>query len=179
MINDYYTVISRWLMQYFGVAANEFDRGFCTALALVITALLLLIVLGLIIKLIFRKPAVEGVSISGDNGDIFISRNAITGAIRQLQSSFPEFEVLKTALRMEKRQLVITLTVNFNPTAGTLIERVELLKRRIFSDLTTTFGIGTLERIDVRLHKTIDSSTSAPGDNDPGQNIDGGYVAGF
>ena len=43
---------------------NEFERGFYTALMLAGLVLFLLIVLCLILKLIFRKPAVPGITLA-------------------------------------------------------------------------------------------------------------------
>ena len=55
--------------------ATEFERGFQAALILAALIFLLLIVLGLILKIVFRKPAVPGVTLEREDGDIFISRS--------------------------------------------------------------------------------------------------------
>ena len=75
------------------------------------------------LRLIFRKPAVPGVTLEREDGNIFISRNAIFTAVCRLESSFPELEILKVNMQRKGHgELALIITVMFAEKDRNLIK---------------------------------------------------------
>ena len=154
-------------------AAGEFERGFQTALILAALVFLLLIVLGLILKICFRKPAVPGVTLEREDGNIFISRNAICNAITRLEEEFTELEIIKVVmLRNRRRELELAVNVEFEAGSEAFDAVAGALKQRIFVMLNKSFGIDTIKSISINLiripegrHQNNEHAAAAVGNN--------------
>ena len=135
-------------------AINDFERGFYAALILTVLVFLLLFIIGLIIKLMLRKPAVPGVTLEREDGDIFISRNAIFTAVCRLEEDFPELEILKVAMiRDRHRNLGLTVTVMFDEKDMAFDAVAGSFKQRVFSMLNNSFGIESVKTVAIVLSK--------------------------
>ena len=132
-------------------AGNEFERGFFTALLLTAAILLLLLLICLILKIIFRKPSVPGVTLPREDGDIFISRNAIFSVVSRLEEFFPELEIRKVALNRSGRELSMSVTVWFYQQDSTFDALAGSLKQRIFDTLKQSLGIDSVKSVAVVL----------------------------
>lgn len=132
-------------------AGNEFERGFFTALLITAAILLLLLLICLILKIIFRKPSVPGVTLPREDGDIFISRNAIFSVVSRLEEFFPELEIRKVALKRSGRDLSMTVTVLFYQQDSTFDALAGSLKQRIFDTLKQSLGIDSVKSVAVVL----------------------------
>ncbi len=133
---------------------NDFERGFYTALILAGLVLFLVIVLCLIAKLLFRKPAVPGVTLEREDGDIFISRNALSTAVFHLEDEFPGFEVLKVLLGHGRRgELELAVTVLFDEKSGAFDKISNSFKKRVFDILQHSFGIDSIKSVSIALSK--------------------------
>ena len=132
--------------------ATEFERGFQAALILAALIFLLLIVLGLILKIVFRKPAVPGVTLEREDGDIFISRNAIYSAVRNLEDEFPALGILKVVMqRNRRRELELQINVEFEACGEAFDAVAGAFKQRVFVMLNKSFGIDTVRSISINL----------------------------
>ena len=147
-----YNYLSRFLD--FWPCASEFEKGFRSAMMLAALVFLLLIVLAVILKLIFRKPAVPGVTLLREDGDIFISRNAIYTAICRLEKEFSEFEILKVNMhRTRTRDLGLTITVLYEEQDRSFDAAAAALKQRVFDMLTRSFGSERVKSVSIVLAK--------------------------
>ena len=135
-------------------AANDFERGFFLALLLTALVFFLLLLLCLILKLIFRKPSVPGVTLERENGDIFISRNAIFAAVCRLEKAFPELEILKVGMSRKRRgELGLTVTVMFDERGSSFDAVAESFKQQVFIMLSKSFGIDSVTSVEINLSK--------------------------
>ena len=132
--------------------ASDFERGFRSAMLLAALIFLLLIVIGVIVKLILRKPAVAGVTLSREDGDIFISRNAVYTAVCQLEKEFPEFEILKVSMHRDRHNdLALAVTLLYEEHKRSFDAAAAGLKQSIFLMLTRSFGIESVKSVSIVL----------------------------
>ncbi len=135
-------------------AANDFERGFFLALLAAALVFFLLLLLCLILKLIFRKPAVPGVTLLREDGDIFISRNAIFTAVCRLEKDFPELEILKVNMhRLRHGDLALTVTVMFEENKESFDAVAGAFKQKVFTMLNKSFGIDSIKNVAINLAK--------------------------
>lgn len=133
---------------------SEFECGFYTALLLAAAVFFLLFVICLILKLLFRKPAVPGVTLEREDGNIFISRNAIFTAVSHLESEFPELEIMKVVMqRSRSRELGLIVTVMFDERNNSFVTVAGMFKQRIFAMLNKSFGIDSVTSVAINLAK--------------------------
>lgn len=155
---------------------NDFERGFYTALILTGLILLLIIVLCLIVKLWFRKPAIPGVTLEREDGDIFISRHALSSAVYHLEDDFPGIEILKVALTNgRKGDLELAVSLAYDEKQGSFESAAKAFKARIFRELHGTFGIDVIKTVALHLTRLPDSRRIGDS-NDP---INDTFVAGI
>ena len=135
-------------------AVNDFERGFYIALILTALVFFLLLLLCLILKLIFRKPAVPGVTLEREDGNIFISRNAIFTAVCRLEGTFPELEILKVNMRRKRHgELALSVTVMFAERDKSFDAVAGAFKQQVFIMLNKSFGIDTIKSVAINLAK--------------------------
>ena len=133
-------------------AGTDFERGFQAALLLSALVFFLLIVICLIFKIIFRRPAVPGVTLEREDGDIFISRNALFTAVARLESEFPELEILKVnMLRGRHNELGLTVSVLFDEKNSSFDAVAGAFKQRVFVMLNKSFGIESIKTVSINL----------------------------
>lgn len=136
------------------IPTDGFEGGFYAALLLAALVFLLLVVLCLILKLILRKPAVTGVTLEREDGDIFISRNAIFAAVCRLEKDFPELEIIKVVMnRNRKQELGLTVTVLFDEDNRAFDTVAGEFKSRVFVMLNKSFGIESVKSVAIVLAK--------------------------
>ena len=159
-----YTLIDKFVISI--PATTEFEKGFCLALLLAALIFLLLFLLCLILKLIFRKPAVPGIVLDREDGDIFISRNAIFTAVCRLEYSFPELEILKVKLyRKRGGEFGLKINVMFSARKDSFDTLVADFKNQLFAMLNKTFGIESIKSVEVNLAKLSESGDDECGDS--------------
>ncbi|MBE6368483.1 MAG: hypothetical protein E7052_11375 [Lentisphaerae bacterium] len=133
---------------------SDFERGFQAALLLAALVFFLLIVICLICKIIFRRPAVPGVTLEREDGDIFISRNAIFTAVCRLEREFPELEIIKVNMQRNRhKELGLTVSVLFDEKESSFDAVAGAFKQRVFVMLTKSFGIETIKSVAINLAK--------------------------
>ena len=162
-------------------AANDFERGFFLALLAAALVFFLLLLLCLILKLIFRKPAVPGVTLLREDGDIFISRNAIFTAVCRLENEFPELEILKVNMqKLRHGDLALTVTVMFAEKDKSFDAVAGAFKQKVFTMLNKSFGIDSVKSVAINLAKIpagVDDDDSADNNTPPG--VNNAFVSGI
>ena len=160
-------------------AESEFERGFQTALLLAAMVFFLLLIICLILKLIFRKPAVPGVTLEREDGNIFIARNAIYTAVCRLESDFPELEILKVVLqRGARKDLALSVTVMFDENGSAFDELAGTFKQRVFDMLSKSFGIDSIKTVSVNLSKIPPERHEADNDTPDTPVINNAFISG-
>ena len=170
-----------WLGQAMDLwpAANEFERGFQAALILSALVFLLLIVFCLILKLIFRKPAVPGVVLSREDGDIFISRSAIFTAICRLESEFTDLEIMKVTMQRNRHhELGLTVTVMFDEHDKSFDALAGEFKQRVFGMLNKSFGIESVKSVSIVLAR-IPAERELNGEDNNPPVVNNAFVSGI
>lgn len=143
--------------------ANEFERGFYSALLLIGAVILLLLVLYCICRLLCRRRGLDGVTLKRDDGDVFVARTALTQAIRHLEPSFPGMEIQKVVLRRKRgEELELAVALIYDERQGSFDTLTKSLKERIFKDLVGTFGIDTVKSVAVRLLRLPERPAEKP-----------------
>lgn len=148
--------------------ANEFERGFYSALLLVGAVILLLLVLYCICKLHRRAAGLDGVLLKRDDGDIFVARAALTQAVRHLEPSFPGMEIQKVVLRRRHgADLELGVALIYDESCGSFDALTKNLKERIFRELVGTFGIDTVKSVAIKLVRLPERTHGEPHDAVP------------
>ncbi len=141
---------------------SDFNRGYIAALFLVLALVLALLILKLLFMLAFRTRSCATVTVPRKDGDIVVSRDAVTEAvIRELQS-FPALAVRKIRLYRRRRRYLMTIFCGFNGDGG-VPQLVEELKPRLTETLKSTFGIDSLDTIKVVIERLdVDAAPNIP-----------------
>ncbi len=132
-------------------AALDFNRGFLSAIAVILAILFILLVLRLIVAFIFRTRRCGGVTINGDNGDVFISSSAITSLIRSLEQEFKFVEIDKVRLYTRSKQQFLNIQIDFDASGGGLPPLSADLQARVLSALKDVFGIESITKVHITL----------------------------
>ena len=159
--------------------ASDFEKGFRCAMVLAALIFLLLFLLGLILKLIFRKPSVSGVTLTREDGDIFISRNAVYTAVCRLEKEFPQFEILKVVMQRDRHHnLNLTVTVLFDPAGESFDMSAAEFKQRVFNMLNKSFGIECIKSVSIILAK-IPGRSEDDSDDENNPVVSNAFIAGI
>ncbi len=144
---------------------NEFDAGYLTGAAVVVGLLLLLLVLRLLIKLIFRVRRVSQVLIPRSDGDITVSREAVEAAARQVMEEFSQLSVRRIQLFRDRKQYFLRLCCSFSAAEHGLPEIIDKVKPRMIEKLRKVFGIENLSRIKFQIDEleTVPMSKQSAG----------------
>lgn len=132
-------------------AALDFNRGFLTAIAVILLILFILLVLRLLVAFIFRTRRCSGITINGNNGDVFISSSAITSLIRSLEHEFKFVEIDKVRLYTCNRQQFMNIQIDFDASGGGLPPLSANLQARVLSALKDVFGIESITKVNITL----------------------------
>ncbi|MHB9137835.1 MAG: alkaline shock response membrane anchor protein AmaP [Victivallaceae bacterium] len=142
-------------------SALDFNMGFISAIAVILAILLFLLILRLVIAFVFRTKRCHGVTINGENGDIFISSAAITSLIRSLENDFKFVAIDKVRLYTRNRQQFLNIQIDFDASGGGLPPQSADLQLRVLATLKETFGIESISKVHITL-RNITISESHP-----------------
>ena len=131
--------------------ALYFNRGFLSAIAVILAILFILLVLRLIVAFIFRTRRCSGVTINGENGDVFISSSAITSLIRSLEHEFKFVEIDKVRLYTRSKVQFLNIQIDFDASGGGLPPLSADLQSRVLSALKDVFGIESINKVHITL----------------------------
>ena len=131
--------------------ARDFNMGFLSAIAVILAILFILLVLRLIVAFIFRTRRCSGVTINGENGDVFISSSAITSLIRSLEHEFKFVEIDKVRLYTRSKVQFLNIQIDFDASGGGLPPLSADLQARVLSALKEVFGIESITKVHITL----------------------------
>lgn len=134
------------------ILQSDFNRGYIAALALVLALLLALLILKFLCWLAFRTRRCSEIIVPRRDGDIVISRDAVTIAVSRELKAFPELDVRRIRLFRRGKIYLMTLFCTYNGGSG-IPSLADGLKPRLLNALKDTFGIDSLKRIKVVVEK--------------------------
>ena len=119
--------------------SNDFSRGFVTGLAVAAAVVVLLLVVWLILHLVFWSHRSSSVTVTTPDGDIEISRQAISQAIERQLNAFPELRLIRVRLFKDDSEYRLTLNCEFRGDSG-LIEVADRVRPKLRDSLRDIFG---------------------------------------
>ena len=128
-----------------------FNRGYLVALMVVGITLLLIFIIRIILKIIFRKKRCHTISIKADNGNAFISCSAIMAVIKALEKEFNALTINKVNLFRYGKKPFIEVYLDFDASKGGVPTHAEKFKLRVIQSLDALFGIKNIKFVHLHL----------------------------
>ena len=153
--------------------SSDFNRGYAAAIGLVFALRLLLLIVKIIFKLIFRTRRCGAIPVHCPTGDLVVSRSAIENAARQVLAEFPQLAVRRIMLYRRGKRFSMTLCCSFSAEGKGLPAISDEVKPRMLEMLHRVFGIDTLQEIRFQIealsseipHEETDTSSEKQSDN--------------
>ena len=132
------------------------EDGFLTGIYFTAAVIVIYIIIRVVFAIFSRgKKRCHGISILSDNGQLYITTNAISDLIKSMKSSFTHITINRVDITRKSGTYVLDLLITFDMNGGGLTNQVSLLREKIIVDLKSIFGIETVSEINVKLKKTI------------------------
>lgn len=132
----------------FYTEGDQLRLGYITGAVISLTAVLMVKVL---FSLFSRYPKrALGINIKGDNGDIFISSNAIINMIRKMEPDFKFIKINKLQLMDYKNSQKLLLKICYDTDGGHLPSLIADYQSMILDKLNSVFGINSITEINFR-----------------------------
>ena len=145
------------------LAGSEFNRGYLAALALVFGCLLAALLLKFLLWLIFRTRRCGNVVVESGNGEVVISRDAVTSLLRRELRDFSQLEVRTIRILRRGKNYFLHLYADFRIGEKGLQSVLDEVKPRLLESLRETFGITCVKKIKVTIEEMIDVGGSDSG----------------
>ncbi|MCF7854123.1 MAG: hypothetical protein K9N51_04935 [Candidatus Pacebacteria bacterium] len=134
------------LERWFGVTAS-FEDGFVTGIAVFLACMLLI---WLVYRCFGRSVRCKGLSVAGENGDLFITLTAVEEFVRRIMYEFEEASLRNIGMRTHKQLLVLDVEVGVVPGTD-LVPLRDVLQRRIIADASQKLGLDRPVRVNIRV----------------------------
>ena len=132
---------------------SDFNRGYIAALVLFMALFLALMILRLILWFaFFRTHRCSEIVVPRRDGDIVVSRDAVTMAVSRELEAFPELDVRSIRLYRRGKTYLMTLFCIYEGGGG-IPALSDELKPRVLDSLKRIFGIVSLKRIKLVVEK--------------------------
>ena len=125
--------------------ADFFMYGVAIGLEIALAAILLL---GLIVLFIRRKKRYRGITMTAEDGNLFISVNAIREFVERLLNEFSEASLNGVRLKEKKRKLILSAELDTLPDTQ-IQELAQELRARIISEAKSRLGIDQPLSVDI------------------------------
>mgnify|MGYP000314761086 CR=1 FL=1 len=159
--------IDKWLN-----TSQSFESGFVTGMTVVLVLLLLYVM----VKRRFRGPEKnKGITVSGENGDLFITLNAIREFIKRIISGFSELHLEQVKLRQKSNSLHLVINLSATPDAD-LIPLRDAVQNQIVTEGSNRLGLDMPLKVDISIRsleankRRISKKHSAPAEGADNQN---------
>lgn len=132
---------------------TDFNLGYFFALTVVGLVLLLILVVRIIVKIIFRKRRCHTIAIKAGNGNAFISCAAVTAVIKALEEEFPALTINKVNLFRYRDKPFLEVNLDFDAARGGLPDHADKFKLRVIESLAVLFGIKNINKVHLHLQR--------------------------
>ena len=141
---DVYRRFAGWLAERIGVTA-DFNEGFVAGIALVLVLLLLYVW----VRHRREHPGgSKGITVSGEQGDLFITLNAVEEFVTRILYEFDEAALEGLTLRQRHEELVLNIDISAVPEAD-LVPLRDALQGRIIRESQERIGLPGPIRVNV------------------------------
>ena len=141
------------------LTANEFNRGYLAALALVFAFLLAVLVLKFVLWIVFRTRRCGNVVVETGCGEVVISRDAVAALLRRELREFSQLEVRTIRILRRGKVYFLHLFADFHTGEKGLQSVLDDVNPRLFEAMKETFGITSVKKIKVTIEEMVDSGT--------------------
>lgn len=143
------------------LTANDFNRGYLAALALVFIFLLAVLLVKFVLWIIFRTRRCGNVVVESGCGEVVISRDAVTALLRRELRGFSQLEVRTIRILRRGKVYFLHLYADFHTGEKGLQAVLGDVNPRLFEALKETFGITCVKKIKVTIEEMVDSGAAA------------------
>ena len=134
--------LDKWLQK-----SEAFESGLITGIAVV----LLFLLLYLLVKRRLHGPEKKkGVTISGENGDMFITLNAIREFIKRILSGFSDLRLEQVKLRQKSSSLHLIINLSATPDAD-LVPLRDAVQEQIVTEGANRLGLDMPLKVDISI----------------------------
>lgn len=144
-------------------ASNDFNRGFVAGLVVTAAVIGLLFITWLILRLTVWSHRSSSVTVNTRDGDIVISRLALSQAIECQLEAFPELKLIRVRLFKDNDEYRLTLNCEFRGSSG-LIEVADRVRPKLKEALREIFGAESFSAVGIVIERysTPSGGGSAP-----------------
>ena len=129
---------------------DGFRAGLLLGLLLVLAILLLVLVVWLVMYWARRRHLCRGIPVQGEDGDLFITVNAMREFVVQVVGEFAEASLASVVLLEKEDSLVLDIALSVRPDTH-IVPLVELLRERIMTGARERMGVGRPLKVNVSI----------------------------
>lgn len=146
------------LLDFQGLWANDFSRGYLCGCGLALSLLLLWIVIRILFIFSKRYRRADGIELPiGEHGKIIVARQAIFSTLKEAAERYPDFRIQKLYLEQRKKQFRLRLQLTFNASNDQLPQRAEAFRTEAGKLLEDKLGISSIQDIVLEIQDIIKS----------------------
>ena len=132
--------------------SSEFNCGYFAALALVFAVFAVLLVLKILLWLFFRTRRCGSITMKYPDGEVVVSRDAVTALLQNELRDFSQLEVESIRIYRRGEMYYLHLNADFLVGGKGLQEVLDEAKPRLLAALEETLGITNVKKIKVVIH---------------------------
>ena len=135
------------------LGANDFNQGYAFGIGVVFLALVILLVLRIVFKIIFRRCKCSEIIAPGADGDVTISISALEDTVRAELNNFPSVKVNKIRLYRIRKKYQLNLVCEYDGKDGGLPVLTQKIKQSLYDMAREFFGIDSIRKINLKFER--------------------------
>ena len=144
------------LLDFQGLWANDFSRGYLCGCGLALSLLFLWIIIRIIFIFSKRYRRADGIELPGkDQGKIVISRQAIFSTLKEIATRYPAFRIQKLYLEQRKKQFRLRIQLTFSASNDQLPQHAETFRAETGRFLEEKLGISSIQDIVLEIQDIV------------------------
>ena len=131
---------------------SEFNQGFALGVALAVVIILAMLILKILFWMMFRTRRCREIALETAGGNVQISHRAIDAAVQADLSDLKGLSVENLRIFRKGKRFSMQIKCTFSAASGSNFpETAQVIRERTQKLLQETFGIHSINRIDIRL----------------------------
>lgn len=135
------------------VTENDFNKGYATGVCVVLAVVLLMLIIKITFKLIFRRRRCSEIITSAADGDVAISVTAVEDTVRTELLRYPSVSVSKIRLYRIRKNYMLNLICEYDGKDGGLPQITQKVKFTLSTMFKEFFGINSIRRINLKFER--------------------------
>ena len=135
------------------ISENDFNKGFATGVCFVIAVILLMFIVRIIFKLIFRRRRCHEICTKAGDGDVSVTVSAIEDTIREELKAFPSISIIKIRLYRVRKNYMLNLICEYDGKDGGLPQITQKVKSSLSEMFSNFFGINSIRKINIKFER--------------------------